>query len=137
MILGPVTRVGGRGMPSLLSRAGLILVLVFLLQSTEAMHLNLHANETATNVYNKNLYLQELEKIQAQFKSDLQSVQAKFIKINQELNSTNASSSSQVIKLQETLAEERDALYNIEKYLSLPYALKSCECLNFTEAQKK
>lgn len=101
------------------------------------MHLNLHANETATNVYNKNLYLQELEKIQAQFKSDLQSVQAKFIKINQELNSTNASSSSQVIKLQETLAEERDALYNIGKYLSLPYALKSCECLNFTEAQKK
>ena len=137
MILGPVTCGGSQKRSFLLFRMSLLLVLVFLLQSSEAMHLNLHANETTTNVYNKKLYLEELTKLQTRFKGDLEVIKAKFVKINQELNVTNASSSSQVIKLQETLAEERDALYNIEKYLSLPFALKSCECLNFTDAQKK
>jgi DNA repair ATPase RecN len=101
------------------------------------MHLHLQTVESNSNVYNKNLYLQELNSIQNRFKSDLEAIKAKFTKINEELKQTNASSSSQVIKLQETLAEERDALYNVQKYLSLPFALKSCECLNFTDAQKK
>lgn len=115
----------------------LLITIIALLQTTSAMHLHLQTVETNSNVYNKNLYLQELNSIQSRFKSDLEAIKAKFTKINEELKQTNASSSSQVIKLQETLAEERDALYNVQKYLSLPFALKSCECLNFTDAQKK
>lgn len=82
MILGPVTCGGNHRRAFLLAKMSLVLILVFLLQSTEAMHLNLHANETATNVYNKKLYLEELNKIQARFKEDLQAIKAKFVKIN-------------------------------------------------------
>lgn len=81
--------------------------------------------------------MQQLESIQNRYKGDLQAIRAKFVQINLGLNATNASSSSQVIALQETLAEERDALYNLQQYLALPFALKSCECLNFTPEQRQ
>ena len=38
--------------------------------------------------------------------------------------------------MQQTLAQERNALYNIQTYLNVPFALKSCQCLNFTIQQK-
>lgn len=137
MIFGPVTSFFGGTQRSFLPKITLMIAVIVLFQSTSAIHLHLQATQENSNVYNKNLYLQELSSIQSRFKSDLEAIKAKFTKINEELKQTNASSSSQVIKLQETLAEERDALYNVQKYLSLPFALKSCECLNFTDVQKK
>lgn len=138
MILGPVTCKDRRTASSGIVKMSILLVLFTFLQSSHSIQIHQQTKPSNTdNVYNKNLYLQELTNIQNRFRTDLNQIKDKFTQMNQELSSTNASSSSQVITLQETLAEERDALYNIQQYLNVPFALKSCECLNFTEDQKK
>ena len=67
----------------------------------------------------------------------LQAIKDKFTAINLKLKDTNISASSKVIYLQETLANERDALYNIQTYLAVPFALRSCQCVNLTTAAKE
>lgn len=138
MILGPVTCKDRRAASSGIVKMSILLVLFTFLQSSHSIQIHQQTKPSNTdNVYNKNLYLQELTNIQNRFRTDLNQIKDKFTQMNQELSSTNASSSSQVITLQETLAEERDALYIFQQYLNVPFALKSCECLNFTEGQKK
>jgi hypothetical protein len=34
------------------------------------------------------------------------------------------------------LANERDSLFNLQTYLNVPFALRSCQCLNLTQPQK-
>ena len=70
--------------------------------------LQLHeANATvpASSVYNQQLYLQQLTIIQNQFATDLANIHATFVQLNLQLNQTNISSSSQIIQLQQTLAQ--------------------------------
>jgi hypothetical protein len=116
-----------------------IVVLLVCCLMQPGLGLQLHegsATVAANTVYNQNLYLQQLSLIQSRFQLDVSSIQATFAQLNAYLNNTNISSSSEIIKLQQTLAQESNALYNIENYLTVPYALKSCECLNFTTAEK-
>ncbi len=42
-----------------------------------------------------------------------------------------------ITQLQETLADERDAIYTVEQKLNQPFALISCQCLNLTDELKE
>ncbi len=74
--------------------------------------------------------------IQGRLDDDLKKIQDQFTNINNQLNTTNITASAQIIILQESLANERDALFNIQKYLNVPFALRSCQCINVTQIQK-
>ena len=84
-----------------------------LMQVSMSMHVHEQAATVVPNAYNQKLYLQDLTLIQSKFQTDLGKIQATFAKLNLNLNNTNISASSEVIKLQQTLAQESNALYNI------------------------
>lgn len=74
--------------------------------------------------------------MQRRFTNDLNSIKDQFTKINLKLADTNISASEKVIYLQENLANERDSLYNVQNYLNVPFALRSCQCVNVTQEEK-
>jgi hypothetical protein len=74
--------------------------------------------------------------MQKRFGNDLNDIKDKFTEINLKLKKTNISASEKVIFLQENLANERDSLFNIQNYLNIPFALRSCQCVNVTKEQK-
>ena len=125
-------------LPNLHLKNYLIIMITFfmIINLTFGLQLHLQSSPPPSNIYNQSQYLQNLTSIQNTFKKDIMKIQATFTTLNSYLNNTNISSSSQIIKLQQTLASESNALYNIQKYLSVPFALKSCECLNFTAKQR-
>lgn len=73
----------------------LLLCLCFLLQTAQSLQLH-YANTTVplSNVYNQQLYLQQLTMIQSQFATDITNIQATFVQLNLQLNQTNISSSA-------------------------------------------
>lgn len=46
------------------------------------------------------------------------------------LNDSSLNDGQKQMKLQEALADERDSLRDIQNSLKVPYALKSCQCLD-------
>jgi hypothetical protein len=48
-------------------------------------------------------------------------------------SSAGSEPDDQVKLLSETLAEERDIITRVESYLSLPFSLSACQCLNITD----
>lgn len=56
--------------------------------------------------------------------------------LKNQLNSTGISSQDQVVALQEGLAEERDALYNVEQFLNLPFNLTPCNSTSLSKQQR-
>ena len=88
----------------------LFLLLLLLLHSPSALQIH---EQTQPVVYSQALYLKELTLIQQKFATDLLKIQGTFAQLNSYLNNTNVSSSSEVVKLQQTLAQESNSLYNI------------------------
>lgn len=70
--------------------------------------------------------------MEQRFSKDLNAIKDQFRDINSQLANTNISASEKVTILQENLAEERDSLFNIQNYLNVPFALRSCQCVNVT-----
>jgi hypothetical protein len=56
--------------------------------------------------------------------------------INKQLQINPNDTDYQTTVLQEGLAEERDALYNIEAFLTLPFDLRSCNCSSLSAQQR-
>jgi hypothetical protein len=52
------------------------------------------------------------------------------------LNSSNLDQNDEVIALQEGMAEERDALYNVEVFLNLPFNLTPCNSTRLSADQR-
>ena len=55
--------------------------------------------------------------------------------LDQRLNQTGINPDDQLVILQEGLAQERDALYNVEVFMRLPFGLMPCNSTRLTSAQ--
>jgi hypothetical protein len=113
-----------------------MLLLTTFFQLSSSNHLQRHTQTSSDKEYDNAIYYNELNGIQTKLNTDLNNIKDQFTRINLQLNNTNISSSAQVIFLQESLADERDALFNIQNYLNVPFALRSCQCVNLTQPQK-
>jgi hypothetical protein len=56
--------------------------------------------------------------------------------LNGKLNSVDSNSSQYLVLLSEGLAQERDALYNVEIFMRLPFQLRACNCSSLTANQR-
>jgi hypothetical protein len=84
---------------SLLPKLLLLLLISLFFEGAVSLHLQSQPVDQS-NVYNKNLYLAELSNVQSRLSNGLQAIKDKFTLMNQELAKTNASESTQIIKLQ-------------------------------------
>ena len=67
----------------------LLFLLAMFFQNALGMHLQAQPSDSNSNVYNKNLYLGELNNIQSRLSSGLQAIKDKFTLMNQYLAKTN------------------------------------------------
>lgn len=115
-----------------------LLALLFLLCTalpTQALRLHA-ASPQDPKIYDEDAYLTSLAKTQEMLANDVKAIQSKFKDINLRLKGTNISDSEKLIFLQESMANERDSLFNLQTYLNVPFALRACQCLNLTQQQK-
>jgi hypothetical protein len=117
--------------PRSLVLLGLLLVIM---EQVNSLHIQAVVQDPKE--YKQETYYSELSGMQVRFSNDLKVINEKFKGINLKLADTNISASDKVIFLQENLAEERDSLFNIQNYLNVPFALRSCQCINVTQKQK-
>jgi len=84
-----------RSASSCVNKLAVVGCICMLLEVSWALQLH-EANATVplSNVYNQQLYLQQLTQIQSQFASDITNIQTTFTQLNLKLNQTNISSSS-------------------------------------------
>jgi hypothetical protein len=55
--------------------------------------------------------------------------------LDQKLNQSGINPNDQLVILQEGLAQERDALYNVEVFMRLPFGLRPCNSTRLTSTQ--
>lgn len=70
--------------------------------------------------------------IQNQLKTDLLEIQSQFAELDQQLAHAVDDPYEQLRIYEEGIADERDSLYRIQQYLTLPYNQRACQCINFT-----
>lgn len=125
-------------MPNIPNHLSPLLALLLLLAAalpTQALRLHA-ASPQDPKVYDEDAYLTSLAQTQEKLANDVRAIQSKFKDINLRLKDTNISDSQKLIFLQESMANERDSLFNLQTYLNVPFALRACQCLNLTQQQK-
>lgn len=78
----------------------------------------------------------QLEKRFDRYRDDLVRLREQVTKLKEQLRAARGDASLSVSALQETIANERDILFNIQEYLQLPFNYSLCDCYKFTEEQK-
>jgi peptidoglycan hydrolase CwlO-like protein len=125
-------------MPTIPNHLSPAIALLLLCAALPIHSLRLHAaSPQDPKVYDEDAYLTSLARTQEDFSNDVKAIQAKFTDINLRLKNTNISDSEKLIFLQESMANERDSLFNLQTYLNVPFALRACQCLNLTQKQKE
>ena len=69
-------------LPSQLLKINVVIMIMAMMQIGLGLHMHSQETTVSGNVYNKNLYLQELNNIHNRFKSDLEEIKLKFTKMN-------------------------------------------------------
>jgi hypothetical protein len=57
--------------------------------------------------------------------------------IKRTISNNRANSTLGISTLQEGIALERDILFNIQSYLTLPFGVSKCDCYSFSDSEKK
>lgn len=64
-------------------KMAILIVFIAFISISNGTHLHAQTEDQNSDAYNKNLYAKELSDIQTRFNSDLQKIQANFVKMNQ------------------------------------------------------
>jgi hypothetical protein len=74
-----------------------------------------------------------MQRTQNQLKTDLLQIQQQFAQIDQSIKNAANDPLQQLRVYEEGIADERDSLFSIQQYLTLPYNERACKCFNFTD----
>lgn len=85
--------------------------------------------------YDRDSYLQSMEATKLRVQSDWKNIRQRIDRLKADLNGTGVNDKLRLT--QEALADERDMLQRIEEYIGLPFPLKSCQCINFSQDNKQ
>ena len=89
------------------------------------INIHIQSHSQLTNRYNENDYLQELQDRENNLKDSLDQIKTQFTQLQNSIKQLN-DTDQQDIALQETLARERDSLYNVEQLINAPFNYTPC-----------
>lgn len=95
------------------------------------------ATNSSEPTYNADNYLEQLNARQQRLKSDMANIRKQIQELNVIINSTSITDDQKLTELNEGIADQRDALYNIETYLYPPFEIEPCKAVNLTDAQRE
>lgn len=90
----------------------------------------------ADPVYNADTNLAALQEKFNTYKLDLKRLRGAANNIRRTLANNKANSTLGVAALQEGMANERDILFNVEGYLTLPFGVSKCDCYALTSGER-